>query len=472
VAPRCFGAASKTGRPIVVNESDSRATRFLKWGAVGIALAVFGFGIWLLVLVAEGVPVAAAFTRVGGTTNVETAVDASRFWLTRPQVVVETRAHARMPVMLGAAHCAMVNDAPLLFTSTNRNRRRRVNATTESWWGKAAKSHIITITNQLQVENCLNKNNVRLTPVRVTGLSVLQVPSQQRQLQGSQLNLPAQSALAPFVVFAAPIAPGQEPDVAVGLAVAEHLAKTGGGPVSLVVIPRYLEADPGLEDALREQPALVQGGIVLGQTPTVPDDTQALLRQVLTTVDRQSLGNQIQAALGSAGSLIAALLALLAAALAAPKIIAFGTSQIREIVTRIERTTVTPGTGEPSPEPSPKPTLYDRVQRAGRRLRRYIMARLGLRSAQGSPKGIEWLKDLTDNDLKQELIISLGSGWTVAGKFPEKNNYKTSNVEVWQINDARLGQEGPPIEPALYVRVPVADIELIRVNYPDPTQLS
>ena len=52
------------------------------------------------------------------------------------------------------------------------------------------------------------------------------------------------------------------------------------------------------------------GGVVLGQTPAVPEDTRALLRQLLTSRDRQGVLAQLQDNLGSVGSLIAALLAL------------------------------------------------------------------------------------------------------------------------------------------------------------------
>ena len=444
-----------------MKKKRSRITRVLSVVAVAIAVAGLGVGIWLLVIVLRGVPVAAAFTRVGGTTNMQTAVDASRFWLTRPQHVVETPANAPRQVMLGAAHCAMVNDAPLLFTSTHRKREQLVRATTQSWWGKTAKRHITTILGQKQIENCLDKNEERYNPVKVTGLSVLQVPGQQRQLRGLQLKLPAQRTLAPFVVFAAPIAPGQEPDVAVGLAVAEHLAKADGEQVSLVVIQRYLEADPKLEEMLRTQPALVTGGIVLGQIPTVPADTQALLRQVLTTADRQSLANQIQATLGSAGPLIAALLALVAlgaaAALAAPVIIAVGTGTIRELLIRPQTRPVI------TPDPPPKTTLLDRV----RRLWRSMMPGPWNTPAESTPKGREWLHALTDEELKQEVTISLRSGWTVTGTFPQQNDYKARNMTVWRIDVAKLGQDGAQLEKARYVLVPVVDIELIRVNDPD-----
>jgi hypothetical protein len=466
VAPRFFGASLKTDPPTPVEKPRSATIFGLTLASVVVAATALIAAIALLVIVSRPAPVAAAFTRVGGTSQVETAVDASRFWLTPPQLVVETPANARERVMLGAAHCAMVNDAPLLFTSTNHKRRRLVQATTYNWWGKAAKHHTRPIMDRKQVKTCL-KNAARKPPVKVTGLSVLQVPSQQRQLSGLQLTLPVQPMLASFVVFAAPIAPRHEPDVAVGLAVAEHLAKADGEQVSLVVIQRYLEADPQLEKRLRTQPALVKGGIVLGQTPTVTADTRALLRRLLTTADQQSLLNQIQATLGSAGPLIAALLALVglgaAAALAAPTIIALGTSEIRELLAG-QQSTVTTGTDVVT-----SISLYTRAQQAGQRLRRYVMVKLGMLLAQPTPKAAEWLDALTADELKQEVTvtISLRSGWTVTGTVADPDNYKGRNVAVWRINTATLGQDGSPREKAHYVLVPVMDIELIRVNDPN-----
>jgi hypothetical protein len=56
--------------------------------------------------------------------------------------------------------------------------------------------------------------------------------------------------------------------------------------VSLVVVPRYLEADTQLEDRVQHQSALVTGGIVLGQAPTLPEDTRTLLRQLIYSPDR------------------------------------------------------------------------------------------------------------------------------------------------------------------------------------------
>src|SRR5689334_11686376 len=77
--------------------------------------------------------VAAAFTRVGGATRVETALDASRLWVTPPQCVVETPAGAWQRTMFKAAQYAMLHDAPLLFTSRIRSRQTLVNATVQRW---------------------------------------------------------------------------------------------------------------------------------------------------------------------------------------------------------------------------------------------------------------------------------------------------------------------------------------------------
>ena len=131
--------------------------------------------------------------------------------------------------------------------------------------------------------------------------------------------------LAPVVVFAAAIEPGDPPDVAVGMALAAHMARANREKVSLVVVPHYLESDLKLEDKLENQHELVTTGVVLGQTPTVPEDTRALLRQLLTSTDRQGVAAQVQDNLGSVGSLIAALLALVGlgtvARIAAPIVI-------------------------------------------------------------------------------------------------------------------------------------------------------
>ena len=161
---------------------------FLKWAAVVVALGVCAFGILLLWGVWDGRPVAAAFTRVGGATRVETALEASRFWLTPPQCVVETRTDASQ-IMLGAAQCAMVHDAPLLFHLADPKRQRLVDAKINDWQeapkGPAERTRIqratlaaialevIHIQNQREATNCLAK---RIRPISL-GCQHLRYPT-------------------------------------------------------------------------------------------------------------------------------------------------------------------------------------------------------------------------------------------------------------------------------------------------------
>ncbi len=287
-----------------------RKPLFLKWAAVVAALGLCAVGILLLWGVWEGTPIAAAFTRVGGASQVETALEASRFWLTPPQYAVITPTHSSQ-LMLGAAQCAIVHDAPLLFTSPAR--KREVNARISDWRKirkrqGIANIHVILIRSRLDVTKCVGKKR----RADIARLSTLELTAPIFRLSRVR---PVQT-LAPVVVFAAAIEPGHPPDVAVGLALAAHLARTTLERVSLVVLPHYLESAPELEKMLQSQHELVTGGVILGQTPTVPEDTRALLRQLLTSRDRRGVLAQVQNNLGSVGTLIAALLALVGVATA------------------------------------------------------------------------------------------------------------------------------------------------------------
>jgi hypothetical protein len=115
--------------------------------------------------------------------------------------------------------------------------------------------------------------------------------------------------------FAPPKSLVDRPDVAVGLALAAHMARKDW-PVSLVVVPRYVEADSDLENALRKRRRQVTGGIVLGPTEVIPEDTRALLRQVLAATGRSGVLGALQGFLGSLDALVAAILALLGASAA------------------------------------------------------------------------------------------------------------------------------------------------------------
>jgi hypothetical protein len=286
-----------------LTKHSARVKLFGKSAIVISAVTVIVVGLLSL----RGRPAAVPFTRVGGTRSVETAVDASRFWLTPPRRVVETPFDISQTVMLGAARCAMENNAPLLLISADRKAPRPVRMTIDSWWSKAAaKARTIVIFNQTNVYECLARKLQLNHPVKVSGLSLLKVPGQQQEFP--EVGLPAQQALAPFVVFAASWARNDSPDVDVGLALAAHLAPEELHGVSLVVIQRYLEADPDLVNQLQKPSEQVTGGVVLGQNPTVPGDTRALLRQLLSSPNWLA---QLIASLTPLGALAVGILALL-----------------------------------------------------------------------------------------------------------------------------------------------------------------
>jgi hypothetical protein len=204
--------------------------------------------------------------------------------------------------MLGAAQCAVAHDAPLLFTSRDPKRQRRVDAKINDWrkietpkglarpevsvihsqhdlWRpiETTLPKLITIRTPRNVTHCLRKRHL----ADIARLSTLEVPNPLFRFS----DVPPQQTLAPVVVFAAAIQPGHPPDVAVGLALAAHMASANREKVSLVVVPHYLESDLELENKLQSQHKPVTGGVVLGQTPTVPED-RACLRRCKTTWDR------------------------------------------------------------------------------------------------------------------------------------------------------------------------------------------
>src|SRR5947209_2445373 len=100
-----------------------------------IALLVTAISLWLLWGLERPEPVAAAFTRVGGTTRVETSVDASRFWISRRHSVVAIRSNAPLKERQRATECAMLNDVPLVFTRPNGNPPTH----TQTWDGQCLK---------------------------------------------------------------------------------------------------------------------------------------------------------------------------------------------------------------------------------------------------------------------------------------------------------------------------------------------
>jgi hypothetical protein len=414
--------------------------------------------------------------------------------------------------MLGAAQCAMARDAPLLFIPRDAKRQRLVRTTIDSWQdataGGAAPTKWTKIWNRRDLKKRCPANEDRA----VSGLSTLEASN--RELR-HPLPVTPRDRLAPVVVFAVSRGPRYSPDVAIGLALAAHMAAADKG-VSLIVAPRYLEADSELEDQLRNQRELVKGGVVLGSTGILPEDTQALLRQLLTSTDQEGVLGQVQTNLGEIGPLITIVLTLLGLGTAvrvAPEIV----NQI-DILAQLSGLRKPPPPTEPAgagppptgpagaepagaepPPTEPPPTEPPGAQPAGTGppptetagaqppptgppptgppAIRGIAVTTDSRDQPPNPESLtqaksDWLKVL-GAEINQEVTVWLRSGWTVTGTADDRN----SALTVFRLNGATLAEgkppQGPPADQTarsnLSVLVPVEDIVWITVGPPFTT---
>lgn len=450
----------------------------LKLLAIFAALGVVVVGVYSLRDSWPPAPVDAAFTRVGGATSIDTALDASRFWLSPPRAVVEVPADASQHLMLRAAGCAIRKHAPLLLTSANPAELRLVAVTTRSWQ-KASRAARLPRTRIVyfwrlgpRLTHCVAGGHVASQR-----FALLKAPTQQR-LHRLLPSVRDRHMLAPFVVFAAAIGPRRLPDVAVGLALAAHLAAARHAPISLLAVQPYLEADPALEERLRSQFNPVTGGVVLGQTPTVPDDTVALLRQLLRSPDQQSWLDQVQGNLEQLGPLIAALLAVIGVAAVAkaaepviarlkevsnpppPGTIRTGTIQTDLIQSGVINTGVI-NTGERPGPPSPPPGPPRRWRPSMPTFRKV--------PAPTTPGPADWLEALGGDKLRK-VTVWLRSGFTVTGILKAPDNAGTD--KLWRLDkpeylpsNAVPGSDVPQPSTTLeYLLVPAEDILLIGVS--------
>jgi hypothetical protein len=460
-------------------EEKKPVRRVIGIGLLILVLGVLAGMLWFgYVSLPSPTPVAAAFTRVGGATQVETAVYASRFWLKRPWGVVMTRADASQGIMLGAGVCAMSQNTPLLFSTRYRKRQQLVHATLDGWRDETAKGHarlqVTKIRNQDDVADCLANWHQRPVP----RLTTLPHPLFRDRWRLPCLPVraypcvPGQDKLAPVVVFAAAKAPGSAPDVAVGLALAAHMTHMTKAKrdFSLVVVPRYLDAYPQLEAQLRNQPDVVQGGVMLGSGKILSEDTHALLRRLLTAPDQQGFFAQLENNLGLLGSVLVGLLAIVGLGTAAAALTIAGIRYtVNNYFRPAESSTRSKGPGEP-PNGSGRPPngagrppngrgpfwIRNWIERLGRRLR------IWGRKERPMP-GSDWLTAL-GSDGKKKVTIWLRSGWAVTGTISGPNPPRT----VFRLDDADFDKpEGrfkpPQAAKPTSVLVAVDQIELITV---------
>jgi hypothetical protein len=376
----------------------------------------------------------------------------------------------------------MSYDAPLLFTTQDPKRNQLVHATITARQADAIarkQKQPVMVMFQLpddRIGSCPGNAD----PAGVDGLSTLAVPNQPLQLPPV---FAPRDTLAPVVVFAAAIEPADPPDVAVGMALAAHMARADG-EVSLVVVPHYLESDPKLENKLEKQHEPVTGGVVLGQTPTVPEDTRVLLRQLLTSRDQLGLIAQVQGDLGGAETLITALLALLAVGVLtreAPEIKEQTVWLIREAEPQVGRARdqVVAKVG-PQVE-----KVRHQVEKVGPQVEkvRHQVAEAGRQVKDKLPKGkkgkrmnngpIPAIADLRIALRDQQLVtIWLRNGWkvtgTTGGQVSRTEQGNDPTVTVLRLENVTLEKAAAQIGTADSVLVPIGEIDLIATGFSNP----
>ncbi len=404
----------------------------VRWGAlIAAVLTAVAVLVVAIVLARENLkssPVAAGFTRVGGPTRIATAVDASHFWLNPPKYYVEVPADAHQPTMLWAAQCAIHFDAPLLLTARNPKRLLPVTETIAAWHRASASSARL-----IPLKDCPPPGSSDISRLSTLSGSAALVPLPQ---------IAVRETLAPVVVFAAAWAPRDPPDVAVGMALAAHLASANREPVSLVVLPRYLQADHGLENQLRDQHGLVQDGVVLGSTSVLPAETPGLLRQLLQAADQQSFLAQAENVLNSLGAVLTALLALLGAGAVAGAIVLVAPAVASKL-----------GIGKPA----------DSTPRATRPAQEWsgTMAPRTTAPSQNEP---DWLADLA-KEQGVEVTVWLRSGQHVTGTINVPSLGTIGTATALRLNKVRIGPANSgPDQTARFVLVPVDDIAMVGVD--------
>ena len=318
---------------------EKHEPRWRRVVATVVALVAFSGAAYLLYSALNPPRVAANFTRVGGVTRIDTAVEAARFWLKPPSAVYLTPATAPREVMLNAAKCAMAHDAPLLFTSER---------------GTASQRKVVRMLGRWRTD-LLNQGRSRRLLVRRVGtddscdFSGTANTTGLWALKGNEtlvhdiVPLRARDELASDVVFTVSKPPRKPADISVALALASHLA-TSDRDVSIVIVPRHFAADPDLDEQLRERAELVSRGVVVGGEKSVSEDTRLVLRQILRSTDRASVVERLRTASGDFGLLIAALAAFFVGTKEATK----AASPIDQTVRFVkEKVLMRPASGQP-----------------------------------------------------------------------------------------------------------------------------
>lgn len=268
------------------SSESSAVPRFLAVLFGAIFLALSGLSIYRSY---QGL-VATDFTRVGGATRVETALESTRLWA-RPTTVVVVSTEAGAAMATSATSCAMRHDGPVVYLGGTAAQQQAVVEKLRILDKALSPRHLqlalfgveLPATSDFHplAGPCASGGDAEATR-NVVVLS--------QQTQGTKTfardifvaTQPSRSEKLPStIVVAAAKSGGDAPDIPVAMAVAAHLTHVGESQkIGLLIVPPYLEADPTLRLTLTKQP-VVDRGLIIGGPLVVPDSLQANLRKLL-----------------------------------------------------------------------------------------------------------------------------------------------------------------------------------------------
>lgn len=262
-------------------------------------LAILSILIWIDL---TPLPAQRPFTRVGGETRVETAIEVSRMWpMSSNQAFVPVRSAGGQEVYWSGAECAVWHEPgplPLLLGTNDEPRATAITRAAAYLGGRP-----------VPAASCARTRRVVGAPCEQSLWNVLEVPGDTYPVRLPGW-VPGCEQLHSTVIFAAVKSSRDAPDLAVALPLARQLSAPNRG-VTVVVTPPYLEANPPLSRFLSQSEETVESGIILGSTTRIPEATQAQLADLLNRQEDAAWLQRLATGLGPFGTLLIALLTLL-----------------------------------------------------------------------------------------------------------------------------------------------------------------
>ena len=292
---------TETTQPTAEAEGKEKRRQAAINGAIALVSIAITVGI-LIWIVLTPLPAQRPFTRIGGETRVQTAIEASRLWpMSGKQAFVTVPRSETQEAYWRAAECAVTHEfgpSPLIFESQNERQPPSV-AQAALYLGGLPVSGL----------SCANSAGAITEQCEDSNWNVLEVSASARSIRLPSW-VPRCPELASTVIFAAAKSTRDAPDLAVALPLARQLSTTTRR-VTVIITPPYLESDQQLRSFLGNSEQVVEDGIIIGGTTRIPQATESELTDLLARQEDAAWLQQVATALGPFGTLLIALLTLL-----------------------------------------------------------------------------------------------------------------------------------------------------------------